>query len=110
MAMHSLVDSDSRYEAMTIAQRKAVQDHRQRLKERGLVRLEVQAPETDRDLIRKIVGLLRGDPGRATEIRAKLRALVDEEPKPSLKALLASAPLEGIDLTRKQDLGRELPL
>ncbi len=95
---------------MTIAQKKAVQNHRQRLKERGWIRLEVQAPKTDRALIRKIASLLRGDPERAGEIRARLLELVGEEPKPSLKALLASAPLEGIDLTRQRDPGREVEL
>ena len=95
---------------MTVAQKKAVQNHRRRLKERGLVRLEVQAPETDRALIRRIASLLRGDPERAAEIRQKLRHLIGDDPKPSLKALLASAPLEGIDLTRQRDLGREVEL
>lgn len=93
---------------MTPAQKKAVQDHRRRLRERGLARLEVQAPEGDKDLIRKVAGLLRGDPSRAAEVRSRLRQLTGEESKPSLKALLASAPLEGIDLTRDRSLGRDV--
>ena len=95
---------------MTMAQKKAVRNHRQRLKDRGWVRLEVQAPKADKALIRKIAGLLRGDPERAAEVRARLLDVVAEEPKPSLKALLAAAPLEGIDLTRPRDLGREVEL
>lgn len=95
---------------MTIAQKKAVQNHRRRLKRRGLVRVEVQASEADKVLIRKVAGLLRGDPSRAAEVRRRLRQLLGEEPKPGLKALLASAPLEGIDLTRDRDLGRDVEL
>ncbi len=95
---------------MTVAQKKAVQDHRQRLRERGLVRLEVQASEIDKALIRRVASLLRGDPARAAEVRMRLQQAIGEEPKPGLKALLASAPLEGIDLTRGRDLGRDVEL
>ena len=95
---------------MTLAQKKAVQTHRKRLKERGLVRVEIQAPEGDKDLIRKVAGLLRGDPSRAAEVRSRLRQMIGEGHKPSLKSLLASAPLEGVDLTRDRDLGRDVEL
>jgi hypothetical protein len=72
--------------------------------------LEVQTPEADKALIRKIANLLRGDPARAAWVRARLRRAIREESKPGLKALLASAPLEGIDLTRDRDLGRSVEL
>lgn len=72
--------------------------------------MEVQASEADKALIRKVANLLRGDPARAAEIRVRLRRVIGEEPKPGLKALLASAPLEGIDLTRDRDLGRDVEL
>ncbi len=95
---------------MAVAQRKAVQNHRKRLKKRGLVRLEVQTSEDDKSLIRKVASLLRGDPARAAAVRSRLRQLVSAEDKPGLKALLASAPLEGVDLTRQRDLGRDVEL
>ncbi len=95
---------------MTLAQKKAVHDHRKRLREQGLVRLELQAFESDKALIRKVASLLRGDPARAAEVRMRLRQVIGEEPKPGLKALLASAPLEGVDLTRDRDLGRDVEL
>ncbi len=95
---------------MTVAQKKAVHDHRKRLRERGLVRMEVQASETDKALIRRVASLLRGDPARAAEVRMRLQQAIGEELKPGLKALLASAPLEGIDLTRGRDLGRDVEL
>lgn len=90
------------------AQRKAVQNHRRRQQKRGLVRLEVQAAEADKILIRKVARLLRGDPARAAEIRKRLQQVIGEERKPGLKALLTSVPLEGIELTRHQDFGRDV--
>jgi hypothetical protein len=39
-----------------------------------------------------------------------LRQRFVEPPKVSLKALLASAPLDGIDLDRGHDLGRDVDL
>ncbi len=75
---------------MTVAQKQAVHNHRKRLRERGIVRLEVQATEGDKALIRKVANLLRGDPARAAEVRMRLRQVIGEEPKPGLKALLAS--------------------
>ncbi len=95
---------------MTVAQKRAVHNHRQRLKEKGLFRVEVQASEDDKALIQKVARLLRGDPARAAEIRARLLQLLGEQPRPGLKALLESAPLEGIDLTRLRDLGRDVEL
>ncbi len=95
---------------MTVAQKQAVHNHRERLRDRGLVRLEVQASKADKALIRKVANLLRGDPARAAEVRARLQQIIGEEPRPGLKALLASAPLEGLDLTRDRDLGRDIEL
>ena len=89
---------------------KAVQAYRQRLKERGWVRLEVQTPKEDASLIRHITQTLRGDPGRAAQLRRHLYRLVDHGPQADLKTLLASAPLEGIDLSRQHDVGREVDL
>lgn len=63
-----------------MAHNAAVHKHRQRLKERGLVQLEVLTPEADAE-----VAISR-------------------------KELLASAPLEGIDLERPRDLGRDVDL
>jgi len=39
-----------------------------------------------------------------------LRQRFAEPPKVSLKALLASAPLDGIDLERSRDAGRDVDL
>jgi hypothetical protein len=50
------------------------------------------------------------DPLRAAETRSILTARFGTPAKPGLKALLASAPLEGVDLERPRDLGREIDL
>ena len=94
---------------MSTAQREAVTNYRQRLRERGVMRLEVQASESDAPLIRKLALKLRGDPVRAARIRERLRQMI-EETQPGLKEILASAPLEGIELTRRSDLGRDVDL
>ena len=90
--------------------KKAVYTYRQRLKERGWMRLEVQTSTEDAPLIRQVAQALRGDPVRATLLRRRLRHLVDPTPHADLKALLASAPFDGIDLSRRQDMGREVDL
>ena len=90
--------------------KKAVQAYRQRLKERGWVRLEVQTSKEDAPLIRRITHALRSDPVRAAQLRRHLHRLIDPAPHADLKALLASAPLDGIDLSRRQDRGREVDL
>ncbi len=95
---------------MTVAQKRAVHNHRRRLKEKGILRVEVQASEADKALLQKVASLLRGDPARAAEARTRLLQILGEEPKPGPKSLLESAPLEGIDLTRVRDLGRNVKL
>ena len=96
--------------ANQISQKKAVRAYRRRLKERGLVRLEVKTAKEDVPLIRQVTQTLRSDPVRAAQLRSHLHRLVDREPQSDLKALLASAPLEGIDLFRRKDTGREVDL
>jgi len=98
------------YMPSQIIRRKAVQAYRQRLKERGWVRLEVQTSKEDVPLIRYITQTLRSDPVRAAQLRRHLHRLVDPVPHADLKALLASAPLDGIDLSRRHDRGREVDL
>jgi hypothetical protein len=94
--------------AMTSSQRKAVSNHRQRLKRRGIVRLEVRVLSEDVALVRALVEAL-ADPDRANETRTLLRERFATRPK-GLKELLAEAPLEGIDLRRSRDTGRDVAL
>ena len=46
----------------------------------------------------------------AAEARTILKARFTKPAQAGLKALLASAPLEGVDLERPRDMGREIDL
>jgi hypothetical protein len=60
------------------SQRKATSAHRRRAAARGLVRLEVQAPRKDVELVRTVVEALRGESERAKALRSALeKALVN---------------------------------
>ncbi len=87
----------------------ALTAHRQRLRSRGLQRLEVQVQGDDAPLVRAIAAAL-ADPVRGAETRALLRGRFAPAPAVSLKALLASAPLEEIELERSRDTGRAVDL
>jgi DNA-directed RNA polymerase beta subunit len=91
------------------SQRKAVKSYRRRLKRQGIVRVEVQVRKDDAPLVRKVAQAL-SDPKREWEARAILNEKFREDRPKSFKELLASAPLEGIDLTREDDFGRDVDL
>ncbi|MGO8834378.1 MAG: hypothetical protein ACLQE9_16370, partial [Roseiarcus sp.] len=80
-----------------------------RMARRGFVRVEVNVGKDDASLVRQVAAAL-SDPARQAAARALLRQRFAEPPKVSLKALLASAPLDGIDLKRGPDLGRDVDL
>lgn len=94
---------------MPTARNNAVSDYRSRLKRKGVVRLEVHVRKDDAALVRGVVDAL-GDPERENEARALLRERFGTGRTTGLKALLAAAPLEGIDLTRDRDFGRDVDL
>ena len=94
---------------MPSAQHKRLSAHRRRLKRRGVVRVEVQVRKQDAALVRGVADAL-SDPTREAEARALLRERFGAAKAKGLKALLAAAPLEGIDLTRARDLGRDVAL
>ena len=94
---------------MPDSQRKALASYRRRMKGKGLLRLEVQVRKDDAALVRSVVSAL-ADPEREAETRALLRERFAAPPALGLKALLAAAPLEDIDLSRARDLDRELDL
>ena len=73
-----------------------------------MVRLEVQVRRDDVALVRAVVSAL-ADPARQAQTRALLRERVTRAPA-DLKALLAAAPLEGVDLERDRDSGRPVEL
>jgi hypothetical protein len=92
---------------MPIRQKKSLSEYRRRLKRRGVVRLEVHVRKEDAPLVRSVVTAL-SDPSRESETRAMLRERFGGRKVTGLKALLVSAPLEGIDLSRQRDFGRDV--
>lgn len=86
-----------------------VAEHRKRRKRQGFVRVEVQVRKDDAPLIRKAAAAL-SDPARSASARALLRARFDDSQKKGLKALLAAAPLDDIELERPRDSGRTVDL
>ncbi len=91
---------------MTSSSKSSIASHRARMARRGFVRVEVNVSKDDANLVRHVAAAL-SDPARQESARALLRQRFSEPSKISLKALLASAPLEGIDLDRNPDLGRD---
>jgi hypothetical protein len=75
------------------SQRKATSAHRRRAAARGLVRLEVQAPIRDVELVRRVVETLRGEPEKAKALRSALE-----------KALVNTAEMTAFDI-----FGSDLP-
>ncbi|MBC7152906.1 MAG: hypothetical protein H5U22_26405 [Rhizobium sp.] len=82
---------------------------RKRRQRQGFVRVEVQVRKDDAALVRDVATAL-GDPEREAETRAILREKIAAHRVGGFKALLASAPLEGIDLERQRDFGRDVAL
>ncbi len=89
--------------------KKSLSEFRQRLKRRGVVRLEVHVRKDDAALVRGVVTAL-SDPSRESETRSLLREHFGASKATGLKALLVSAPLEDIDLSRNRDFGRDVKL
>ncbi len=92
---------------MATAQQKALSSYRRRMKQQGIVRLEVRVRKDDVALMRDVVSAL-DDPDQANDARALLRERFGTAGTSGLKALLAAAPLEGITIDRDRDIGREL--
>jgi len=95
--------------SLSKAQHKAIAMFRKRLKQRKMARLEVHVRKDDAALIRNVIrALANPDQERAT--RTLLREHFGTGRAQGLKALLAAAPLEGIDLRRGRDFVRKVEL
>lgn len=93
------------------SQRRAIDNYRRRLAERGMTRFEVIGRETDREVIRAVARRLAEGGPEADRLRAAVKqAISAEAPRKGgiVKALLAS-PLAGseLDLWRPRENGRE---
>ncbi|MFN3347403.1 hypothetical protein [Pseudorhodoplanes sp.] len=92
---------------MATSTTKPITTYRRKLKRRGVVRVEVHVAKGDAPLIRGIAQALT-DPATQTAARTLLRERFGMAT--GFKSLLASAPLDGIDLSRDRDLGRDVAL
>ncbi|MGF7055361.1 hypothetical protein GGC47_004572 [Bosea sp. OAE752] len=95
-------------------QRRAIDNYRSRLTERGMARFEVIGRDDDRELIRSVAKRLAEGGSDADRLRAAVKQSISGElPKKGgiLKALLAS-PLIGseLDLTRPREEGRKVDI
>jgi hypothetical protein len=96
------------------SQKRAIQNYRTRLSERGLARFEVLGRDADRDLIRSLARRLAEDGPEASRLRATVSQNIAGEPpkKGSILAALRRSPLIGADLdvTRPREEGRNVEI
>lgn len=96
------------------AQKRAIENYRARLTQRGFKRFEVLALESDRDLIRSLARQLAEEGPEAEQARQTVRALVAGEPSKSsgILSALRRSPLVGadLDLSRPREDGRRVDL
>jgi hypothetical protein len=98
----------------TTPQKRALNNYRKRLNQRGMARFEVLGRDADRELIRSLARRLAGDGPDSARIRATVRLTISgEQPKKGgiLNALRRS-PLVGadLDLNRPVTPGRGVDL
>ena len=89
------------------AQKRALQNYRSRLSERGIARFEVLGLDADRDLIRSLAKRLAEDGPDAKRIRATVgRTIAGDSPrKGGIVEALRRSPLVGVDLELKRSQG-----
>jgi hypothetical protein len=96
------------------AQKRAIQNYRARLGERGLARFEVLGRDADRDLIRSLARRLAEDTPEASALRAAVSSSIAGEPSQpgGILAALRRSPLVGADLnlSRSREEGRKVDL
>lgn len=97
------------------AQKRAIENYRARLTQRGFKRFEVLALESDRELIRSLARQLAEEGPEADQARAAVKAvLVAGEPSRSggILSALRRSPLVSadLDLSRPREEGRRVDL
>lgn len=96
------------------SQKRAIQNYRSRLSERGLARFEVLGRDADRDLIRSLARRLAEDSPEASQLRATVNRSIAGEPprKGGILTALRRSPLVGadLDLTRPREKGRKVEI
>jgi hypothetical protein len=96
------------------SQKRAIQNYRSRLSERGMARFEVLGLDGDRDLIRSLARHLAEQGPEAARLRAVVSRTISGEPpnKGGILAALRRSPLADadLDLTRPREKGRKVRL
>ena len=96
------------------SQKRAIDNHRKRLKQRGMARFEVLGLDADRELIRSLAKRLADNGPDSARIRAAVRLTVSGEPpkKGGILKALRRSPLVGADLNLKRPVvaGRKVDL
>ncbi|WP_375779229.1 hypothetical protein ACE103_09720 [Bradyrhizobium sp. ma5] len=96
------------------AQKRALENYRSRLTERGIARFEIQALDVDRDLLRSLARKLTEDGPEAVQLRRTIRRAVAGEPPKAggILAALRRSPMVGADLSlsRPREEGRKVDL
>ena len=99
---------------MTDGQKRAVENHRRRLRERGVGRFEVRGLEADKALIREVAQRLAQRDESARRLRAGIETAMDAgaERRGGVLAALRGSPLVGaqLDLQRETTSGRDVDL
>ena len=99
---------------MSNSQKRAIQNYRSRLGERGLARFEVLGLDADRALIRSVARRLAEDGPEASRLRTVVSQTVEGEPpkRGGILAALRRSPLVGADIDpeRSREAGRKLRL
>lgn len=88
------------------SQKRAVANHRLRLKERGISRFEVRGLERDKELIRSLAKRLSIDDAEATRLRREVLKQVSEESTRHgrIWVVLRRSPLVGADLNLEREV------
>lgn len=96
------------------SQKRALQNYRSRLTERGMARFEVLGLDSDRDLIRALARHLAEDAPDAARVRETVSRTIAGEPlgKGGILKALRRSPLVGadLDLARPRERGRKVAL
>ncbi len=99
---------------MINSRRRAVENHRLRLKERGVARFEVQGLDSDRELIRRLARCLAEGGVDASRVRQAVERTIGGDPPQTggILAALRRSPWVGVELEieRPFESGREVEL
>lgn len=96
------------------AQKRAIETYRSKLAARGMARFEIQACETDRDLIRALARKMADGSPEASKLRTTVQQAMNGAPPQmgGIFAALRRSPLVGADLefSRPREDGRKIDL